>query len=50
LAFLPLGIGIGLGAGLAGRHGASRPWALLGFALVAAAIAALTVMQFVVDH
>ncbi|MFI7063635.1 hypothetical protein ACIBL3_21805 [Kribbella sp. NPDC050124] len=50
LAFLPLGIGVAAGAGAAGRHGASRPWALLGIALAATAVVALIAMQFAVDY
>ena len=49
-AFLPLGIGGAIGADIAGRHGASRPWAFLGVALAGAAVVALTVMQLVVDY
>ena len=49
-AFLPLGIGGAILAGIVGRHGASRPWAFLGMALAAVAVVALTVMQFAVDY
>lgn len=48
--FLPLGLGGAVGAGIAGRHGASRPWALLGMALAAAAVVALTLMQLAAGY
>ena len=48
--FLPIGIGGAIGAAIPGRHGPSRPWAMLGLALAATAVVALVVLQVVVGY
>ena len=44
LLLLPVGLGVAIGAGLAGRRGAGRPWALAGLALVLVTVAGLVAL------